>query len=79
MGYNKKAYIQTKEIFKAREDKARNDAFMRKCEVETVIPEIREINNRLASTGAEIAIELAKGSQRQEPCPAGKKSRIIDG
>ena len=66
MGYNKKAYIQTKEIFKAREDKARNDAFMRKCEVEAAIPEIREINNRLASTGAEIAIELAKGSQNIE-------------
>ncbi len=66
MGYNKKSYIQTKEIFKAREDKARDDAFMRKCEVETKIPEVRQINNLLASTGAEIAIELAKGSQNIE-------------
>ncbi len=66
MGYNKKAYIQTKEIFKSREDRAREDAFMRKCEVEAAIPEVREINNALASTGAEIAIELAKGSQNIE-------------
>ncbi|MBQ4601656.1 MAG: ATP-binding protein, partial [Clostridia bacterium] len=66
MGYNKKAYIQTKEIFKAREDRARNDAFMRKCEVEAAIPEVKQINNALASTGAEIAIELAKGSHNIE-------------
>ena len=66
MGYNKKAYIQTKEIFKAREDKAREDAFMRKCEVEAAIPEVREINNQLAAAGAEIAIELAKGSENIE-------------
>ncbi len=66
MGYNKKAYIQTKESFKAREDRARDDAFMRKCEVEAAIPEVREINNLLASTGAEIAIELAKGSKNIE-------------
>lgn len=66
MGYNKKAYIQTKEIFKAREDRAREDAFMRKCEVEAAIPEIRQINNALASTGAEIAIEIAQGSHNIE-------------
>ncbi len=66
MGYNKKAYIQTKEIFKVREDQARDAAFMRKCEVEAAIPEVREINNALASTGAEIAIELAKGSHNIE-------------
>ena len=66
MGYNKKAYIQTKEIFKAREDRARDDAFMRKCEVEAAIPEVKQINNALASTGAEIAIELAKGSHNIE-------------
>ncbi len=66
MGYNKKAYIQTKEIFKAREDRAREDAFMRKCEVEAAVPEIREINVALASTGADIAIELAMGSHNIE-------------
>ncbi len=66
MGYNKKAYIQTKEIFKAREDRAREDAFMRKCEVEAAIPEVREINTQLASTGAEIAIEIAQGSHNIE-------------
>lgn len=66
MGYNKKAYIQTKEIFKAREDRAREDAFMRKCEVEAAIPEVREINRQLAAAGAEIAIELARGKENIE-------------
>lgn len=66
MGYNKKAYIQTREIFKNREERAREDAFMRKCEVEAAVPEIREINNSLASAGAEIAIELARGKENIE-------------
>lgn len=66
MGYNKQAYIQTKEIFKAREDKAKNDAFARKLEVESAVPEIRQINIELASAGAEIAIELAKGNENIE-------------
>ncbi|MBQ2730067.1 MAG: ATP-binding protein, partial [Clostridia bacterium] len=66
MGYNKKAYLQTKEIFKERESRAREDAFMRKCEVEAAIPEIREINNVLSSTGAQIAIELAQGKENIE-------------
>lgn len=63
MGYNKKSYIETRDLFKKREEAAKNEAFMRKAEIHSLIPEIRDIDNQLASTGAEVAIEIAKGSQ----------------
>lgn len=66
MGYNRKSYIETRDLFKKREDKAKNDAYIRKAEVQASIPEIREIETLLASTSAEIAIEIAKGKENIE-------------
>ena len=66
MGYNKQAYIQTRDIFKAREQKAKDDAFTRRLEVEAAIPELREIHRKLSATGADIAIELSKGKENIE-------------
>ena len=66
MGYNRKSYIETRDLFKKREEKAKNDAYFRKAEIEALIPEIRQIDNILAATGAEIAIEIAKGKENIE-------------
>ena len=66
MGYNRKSYIETRDLFKKREDKAKNDAYMHKAEVQASVPGIREIDDLLASTGAEIAIEIAKGKENIE-------------
>ncbi len=66
MGYNRKSYIETRDLFKKREENAKNDAYMRKAEIHSLIPEIREIDDHLAVAGAEIAIEIAKGSQEIE-------------
>lgn len=66
MGYNKKAYIQTKDSFKAREDRARDEAYMRKAEIESLIPQVREINSLLARTGIDITLEIARGCENIE-------------
>lgn len=66
MGYNRKSYIQTKDAFALRERRALDDAFERRCEVYAHIPEIEEIDRLLAATGAEIAIEIAKGKYNIE-------------
>lgn len=66
MGYNKKSYLETKELFRKREQKARDDALLRKEEVYSAVPEIKDIDRLLASTAAEIAIEIAKGKYELE-------------
>ncbi len=66
MGYNKQAYILTKESFKVREQKARLDAEQRRAEVENAIPELKDIHAKLAGTSADIAIEIARGKENIE-------------
>ncbi len=61
MGYNKNAYIKTKDSFTEKLNKAKDSAYYRTLEAYAAIPELREIDRTLAGAGADIALEIAKG------------------